>query len=104
MWGLTERQFGIGKDGPIDVSNEKAEFNAWYQLYLGERKHLVAVTTAALKAGIEERRVKLAEQQGDLVAQAIRSILDALQLTPAQWKQVPMIVPNALRSLGKLTA
>jgi hypothetical protein len=101
-WGITERQMGLGKDGPIDVTTEKAEFNAWYQLYLGERKHLVAVTTAALKAGIEERRVRLAEQQGDLVAQAIRSILDALNLTPSQWELVPTVVPAALRSLGEL--
>ncbi|MHA7144204.1 hypothetical protein ACX80U_05735 [Arthrobacter sp. TmT3-37] len=102
VWGTVETQQGIGPQGPVDTTTERAEFNAWYQLYLGERKHLVAVTTAALKAGIEERRVRLAEQQGDLVAQAIRSILDALNLTPSQWELVPTVVPAALRSLGEL--
>ncbi|KQN99680.1 hypothetical protein ASF21_12800 [Arthrobacter sp. Leaf234] len=103
VWGLVEKQDGIGPQGPVDVTTERAEFNAWYQLYLGERKHLVAVTTAALKAGIEERRVRLAEQQGDLVAAAIRSILDALNLSPSQWELVPTVVPQALRALGELT-
>lgn len=103
VWGEVEKQQGIGPQGPVDTTTEKAEFNAWYQLYLGERKHLVAVTTAALKAGIEERRVRLAEQQGDLVAQAIRSILNALNLTDDQWTLVPTVVPAALRSLGELT-
>lgn len=32
-------------------------------LYQRERKRLVAVTTAALSVGIEERRVQLAEYQ-----------------------------------------
>ncbi|MGV0109820.1 hypothetical protein [Arthrobacter sp. CP30] len=103
VWGKTETQQGIGPQGPVDTTTEKAEFNTWYQLYLGERKHLVAVTTAALKAGIEERRVRLAEQQGDLVAAAIRSILDALNLSPSQWELVPTVVPQALRALGELT-
>lgn len=104
IWGKAEATFGVGKDGPIDTATYRSDFHAYYQLYLTERKHLVAVSAAALKAGIEERRIKLAESQGDLVAQAIRSILDALNLTPAQLELVPVIVPQTLRSLGELTA
>src|SRR5690606_36576839 len=36
---------------------------------------LVKVSTAALKAGVEERRVRLAEKQGQLVAGVIRRVL-----------------------------
>jgi hypothetical protein len=61
---------------------------------------LASYAAAALKAGVEERRVRLAEQQGALVAQAIRNILDALHLTPAQLELVPTVVPAQLRLIG----
>ena len=74
--------------------------SVWYVLYERERKHLVAVAAAALKAGVEERRVRLAEQQGNLVADVIRRILDALDLSPAQRERVPEVVPAQLRLLA----
>lgn len=104
VWGRVSHEIGIGPEGPIDKVTDKAEFNAWYRLYCEERDRLSRVATLALKAGIEERRVRLAESQGDLVAQAIRSILDALNLTPAQLELVPVIVPQTLRSLGELSS
>jgi hypothetical protein len=61
---------------------------------------LATYAAAALKAGVEERRVRLAEAQGAAVAAAIRSILDQLQLTPTQQGLVPTIVPTVLRSLA----
>ncbi|MET1085727.1 MAG: hypothetical protein ABWY04_01180 [Arthrobacter sp.] len=54
----------------------------------------------ALKAGIEERNVKLAESQGLLVADVIRRILGALELTPEQQQLVPEVVPRELRTLA----
>lgn len=104
VWGVTQTEVGVGPEGLIDKTTEKAEFNAWYRLYCEERDRLSRVAALALKAGIEERRIKLAESQGDLVAQAIRSILDALNLTPQQLELVPVIVPQTLRSLGEITA
>lgn len=103
IWGKVETQQGIGPQGPVDTTTERAEFHAWYQLYMAERKHLVAVSAAALKAGVEERRVKLAEAQGDIIAKAIRAILNALNLTPQQLELVPIIVPRELRALSELT-
>lgn len=104
VWGKVSHREGVGPEGPVDVTEHKAEFNAWYRLYCEERDRLARVAALALKAGIEERRIKLAESQGDLVAQAIRSILDALNLTPTQLELVPVIVPQTLRSLGEVTA
>ncbi|WP_404291107.1 hypothetical protein [Glutamicibacter arilaitensis] len=53
----------------------------------------------ALRAGVEERRVRIAEQQCNLIAQAIQTILDGLKLTPAQAKLISQIVPATLREL-----
>lgn len=48
MWGITERQMGSGKDGPIDTTTENAEFNVWYRLYCDERDRLSRVAALAL--------------------------------------------------------
>jgi len=116
VWGVTrtEAEAGaallIGIDGDGDVTDvgsapstkiiQAASPSIWYELYAKERAHLVAVCTAALRAGVEERRVRLAEQQGDLVATAIRRILDALNLTPDQQQLVGDVVPRELRAIA----
>jgi hypothetical protein len=96
VWGKTKEKSG-GEDWG---QTEEAVPNVWLRLYQTERDHLVKVCSAAIKAGIEERRIQLAEQQGALVAQAIRAILGDLQLTPEQQARVPEVVPRHLRSLA----
>jgi hypothetical protein len=100
VWGKSQTEVGIGPEGPIDKVVEKAGPSVWYELYLKEREHLAKVCALALRAGIEERKVKLAESQGALVAEAIRRILAALNLSPAQQAMVPEIVPQQLRLLA----
>lgn len=100
VWGRTQTDLGIGPQGPVDTTTEKAGPSVWYELYLKERDHLAKVCALALRAGIEERKVKLAESQGLLVADAIRRILGALGLTPEQQQLVPVIVPRELRALA----
>ena len=95
-WGTTKVKTGGDDAG----TTQEAKASIWYVLYENERKHLVTVCAAALKAGVEERRVRLAEQQGDLVATAIRRILDALNLTPEQQQLVPTVVPAQLRLIA----
>lgn len=100
VWGKEKHEDGVGPQGIVDVTTEKAGPSVWYELYLKEREHLAKVCALALRAGIEERRVKLAENQGALVADVIKRILDALGLTPAQQALVPQIVPQQLRLLA----
>lgn len=123
VWGTVKTKteaaggFGItfgGRDaddedqvGLIDVGSmpapevtQAAGPNVWLDLYDRERKHLVAVCAAALKAGVQERAIRLAEQQGELVAQAIRAILDDLHLTSEQAARVGEVVPRHLRLLA----
>jgi len=68
-------------------------------LYQRERKHLLDVCKAAIAAGIEERRVRLAESQGALLADVIRRILADLELSPAQSARVSEVVPRHLRAV-----
>ena len=98
-WGQAQHEEGVGPEGPIDKMTSKAQPSIWYELYCRERDHLVKVSAAALKAGIEERRVRLAEQQGELVATVLRRILNGLNLTPEQWALTQTVVPTELRAI-----
>jgi hypothetical protein len=73
--------------------------NVWLDLYAAERRHLVDVCAAALRAGIEERQIRLAERHGQLMEVFIRGVLADLRLTPAQEALVPTVVPARLREL-----
>lgn len=95
-WGTTQIKTG-GQDGG---TTEAAEPHVWLKLYQEERKHLVRVCADAIRCGIEERRVKLAEAQGTLVAGLIRSILADLNLTAEQLALVSEVVPRRLRELA----
>lgn len=96
VWGVTRRKTGGDDWG----KTEEAAPNIWLKLYQTERAHLVKVCSEAIKAGIEERRIKLAEKQGELVAHAIRAILADLGLSAEQQARVPDIVPRHLRALA----
>lgn len=100
VWGETKSVTKGAGQWPGTDTTQSAGPSVWYQLYAKEREHLIAVASAALRAGVEERRVRLAEQQGDLVATVIRRILDSLNLTPTQLELVPVVVPRELRLIA----
>lgn len=94
-WGVVREKVG-GEDYGTTL---EAKPNVAYLMLTDAQDRLAKYAAAALKAGVEERRVKLAEDQGALVAQVIRAILDQLDLSPAQAAKVPEVVPTQLRLL-----
>jgi hypothetical protein len=74
----------VESDNPISdgvVADTRAgppALHIWIQVRRQAMDRLVQYSFAALKAGIEERRVRVAEQQGMLLAQAIQGILREL--------------------------
>lgn len=111
-WGQTEYRAKTGGEDAGTTTVEQAGPSIWYILYERERKHLVSVCSAALRAGVEERKVRLAESQGDLVVTVIRRILDGLlaallgaglsddRLHTAWTTAVADIVPRELRAIA----
>jgi hypothetical protein len=100
VWGKTEEtDKGSGEFTGTDITHAAA-VNVWVELWQKERRHLVDVSKAAINAGIEERRVKLAEQQGALLASVIKSILGDLDLTAEQTAAAPRIVAARLRDVS----
>lgn len=94
-WGVTKRKTG-GDDHGV---TEEAAPHIWLRLYQQERAHLVKVAAEAIRIGIQDRQVKLAEQQGALVARVLHAILDGLELTAAQKALALKVVPEQLRAL-----
>jgi hypothetical protein len=96
VWGTTKVKTGGDDHG----TTEEAAPNIWLKLYQTERTHLVKVCSEAIRAGIEERRVKLAEAQGAILVQVIRAILTDLDLNAGQQAKVTEVVPRHLRAVA----
>ena len=98
-WGEVENTIGSDRGQATDLTVEKANVNLLYTLLTDAQDRLVDYCQKALKAGVAERAMRLAERQGELTGEAIKSILDRLELTPAQVQLVPVVVPEVLRQL-----
>jgi hypothetical protein len=72
----------------------------WLYLYREERAHLARVAKMALDAGVAQRLVTLAEDQGRILSSALRAVLMALNLSPEQQSLVPIVVPAILRAVA----
>lgn len=84
-----EGEFSLGMKVP----------SVWVQLHAQERDRLARFAKMALDNGVAERQIELAQEQGRLIAQAIRKILDDIGLSPDQEQQVPSVVRRHLLAL-----
>lgn len=97
VWGVTEQVERTATEFAGTDTTHKAIPSVWLDLYQKERKHLVDVCKAALAAGVEERRVRLAEQAGTQLAQVIRAVLTELGV--ADDPRVPGALQRAITDL-----
>lgn len=82
---------------------QRGEISVWLRLYNEERDRLGRLCRDAIASGLAEREVRLAEQQGALVAEVLRLVLADLELTPDQQTRALNVVPLRLREYGALT-
>lgn len=66
----------------------------WIDLYHRERKHFAEIAKTCVSVGIEERRVQLAERQGQLIADVLRGVLTELGVIDRP--EVPAVVRRHL--------
>ncbi len=64
--------------GRIDPANWKAAPHVLVTMYNEERERLVKWAKACRDAGVEEHRVRLAERQGEMLAEVLRHLLGSL--------------------------
>lgn len=114
VWGTKRKKFG-GEDHGTTM---EAGPHIWWQMLRASEDQLVKYAAAARAAGCDEARVRLAEEQGRMVAATIQRSFaamlgwveqvltdaghtDALQLLAAAWsEQVRQIVPRELRAIS----
>ena len=77
-----------------DELAEKPWLVVWH---LQERRHYVGVSVAALRAGIEQRRVALAERHGVMCAEVIRAVFEEKGI--ADDADVPAMVRRHLTAI-----
>lgn len=102
VWGTVKETHGAQADEGLKSSKVKqASVNAFVGLWQAERKHLLAVSQACISAGIEERRVRIAESAGQQLASVVRAVLDRLDLTDTQRSTALVVVPEEFRRLSE---
>lgn len=77
-----------------EIRVEAPALHIWIQVRRQAMDRLVNYAATALKAGVDERLVQIAEQQGQLIAQAIQGVLRDLGV--ADRPEVPAIVRKHL--------
>lgn len=95
VWGTTREKTG-GEDAG---TTEEAKPSVWWQMLRTAEDQLIKFAAAARAAGCDERRVQIAEQQGDQLVVVIRTVIDRLDLTAEQLERVPDVVPATIREL-----
>lgn len=83
---------GEDAGGKLEVIDERV--NVWVDLYQAERTHFVRIAKTCVDVGIDERRIRLAEQQGEMLAQVIRGVLTDLGV--ANHPEAPAVVRRHL--------
>ena len=81
----------------VEVQNTERANLALLRMYHHERRHLVAVSVAAIRAGIEAKRVALAERHGVMCAQVIRAVFEEKGI--ADDADVPAMVRRHLTAI-----
>ena len=104
MWGVTEEAEKNATEFAGTDTTRAAAMNMWLDLYHKERCYLLDVTKTVIAAGVEERRVKLAEAQGSLLNDVIRRILARLSLSAEQSALLPLVVPEELRRAAAMAS
>jgi hypothetical protein len=110
FWGRTAEETGreSGSGGRGDTSRDhatirrEARLNVAVAYLMEERKHLKSLAVEMVRLGLQEREVRIEEQQGHLWASVMRAVLgdEALGLSAAQLEVAPEIVSRHLRLLA----
>ena len=95
VWGVSERT----DDGEKTTVKEIAGPTVWLRLHQEYQRDLVKTCEVAIKCGLAERQVQLAESEGRLIARVIESVLRRLDIDTSQQK-VRTIVGEVMRSVG----
>lgn len=104
--GIPVRKALVGDVWTTDETGESQKQGEYLrglvQLENSERDRCAAFCKTAITAGLQERQVKLAERQGELIAQVLRSVMrnPVLGLDQRQRDALPQVIEHAWSELG----
>ena len=94
-WGLTKRKTAVARETSDEEGIERRQFagtdegdthearpNIWYAMYCEASEKLERLCIEAIKVGLDERRVRIAEQQADVWVRLIDGVLVELGHNP----------------------
>lgn len=93
---LSRGKEGDSKTETVVEKTTQADLHLWVRARQDSLDRLVKYSKTALDAGIDERRVKMAEQTGGLIVRVLTHALDAIGLTSEQKRRAPEIVKESL--------
>lgn len=95
VWGKTK----VKRGGDDHGTTKEAKPNIWYELWARERKHLVDVAAACVKAGIEERRIQLETRQAQVVVATFERALLRAALSDEQRHELKVIAAEEFMAI-----
>lgn len=96
VWGRTKEKIG-GEDYGL---TREARPNIWLDLYFEASRDLERLCIDAIRAGLEERRVRLAERHGEALEHLLDGILRELGHDPDA-PQTARVVARHLHAVGE---
>lgn len=99
-WGMTKDSTESSAFGDKHTVVEEARQHVVYTLLHKAQDQLARYAAETLKAGVDERQVKLAEQTGAQFETVLTSLLTAIQATPEQMQTAATEIPRILRNLA----
>lgn len=98
FWGKTKHVQGEGAEGYVDQETHEAAQNIIYALLHKAQDQLAKYTSDALRAGIEERQTKMAEQTAQQFSWILNQLITRLGLTQDQQTQAGEIVLELMQA------
>lgn len=97
-WGVTR----VKEGGDDRGTTEEAKPNVAYSMLVDASNRLERYSASALKAGVDERRVKLAEQQGTLIQGVLVAVLGELGHDVAPGSPAAQVILRHLAPLREM--
>lgn len=99
-WGKTKESEEDNPMGGKSETVQEARQHVVYTLLHKAQDQLARYAGETLKAGVDERQVRIAEQTGAQFETVLTSLLTAIQATPEQMQTAATEIPRILRSLA----
>lgn len=90
---------GLDESQMFELTDAGAVPNRWVRLQLRIMSDIKQYSRAASDMGISERQMQLAEQQTEMIGSLLNAVMDSLDLTPKQRKEVGPAIREKLPEL-----